>query len=328
MSPLKVQLSRREALLGLSMATAACVSPALANAPLTGAVGRPQRYRGKLGSFEVSTIADGGFFRDEPHKFLAVNATQEDVSETLAEEFYPPDFYELGFAPAIVNTGTEVVLFDAGIGAVRRPDAGKLRARLATVDLKPEQVDVIVLTHLHIDHTGGLFEDGAPAFPNARYVVSAPEFDYWTMSGEPLNSDLGVIKLSANFARENLVGVADRMTFIKPGEDVVSGITALDVRGHTPGHLAFNIESDGERLVVAGDALIHPALSFRRPDWQHVFDFDAEAAAKSRIELLGMLAADRVPFTAYHMPLPSIGYVERHDDAYRYVAAGYQLNRF
>ena len=320
--------TRRNVLVGMGATAALAAGPASAAADLAGQVARPMRFRGKLGAFEMIAISDGGFFRDAPRDFLAVNAEEADVSDVLQNDFYPPDFYELGFAPAIINTGNELVLFDTGIGNVRRPEAGQLRDRLALVDLTPEQIDVVVLSHFHIDHTGGLIEDGAPAFPNARYVASAVEFDYWTTSDEAANSEFGVVKLSAQFARENVARLAEKMTFVGHGQNVARGITAMDVAGHTPGHLAFNIESEGERLVIASDALIHPSLSFRRPDWEHIFDVDGAQAAAARKSLLSMLAADRVPFMAYHMPFPNVGFAEPSGDGYRYVSVGYQFSRF
>ncbi len=100
----------------------------------------------------------------------------------------------------------------------------------------------------------------------------------------------------------------------------------MAAHGHTPGHTAFHIESDGKRLLLGGDFCNHYVVSLQRPDWHVRFDMDKEGAVATRKKILGMLAADKIPFTAYHMPFPAVGYVENKDGGFRYVPASYQLN--
>ena len=107
---------------------------------------------------------------------------------------------------------------------------------------------------------------------------------------------------------------------------VVSGIEAIDSRGHTPGHTCYHIESEGARLMVTGDVCNHYVVSMQRPDWHVRFDMDKEGAVAARKKILGMIAADRIPFVGYHMPYPAVGYAEVLGDGFRYVPASYQLN--
>ncbi len=115
------------------------------------------------------------------------------------------------------------------------------------------------------------------------------------------------------------------MTFLNDQGEVVSGIRAMAAPGHTPGHMAFHIESEGKRLLLGADFCNHYVLSLQRPDWEVRFDADKAKAAETRKKMLDMIAADRIPFTSYHMPFPSVGYVEKAGEGYRYVPATYQM---
>jgi len=112
---------------------------------------------------------------------------------------------------------------------------------------------------------------------------------------------------------------------INPGDDVVSGVTTIDAYGHTPGHLAFIIESQGKQLLLGGDFANHYVWSLAYPDWELRFDRDREMAAKTRRRILSMLAYEKIPFIGYHMPWPGLGYVDTHNDGYHYNAASYQM---
>lgn len=135
------------------------------------------------------------------------------------------------------------------------------------------------------------------------------------------------MKPFAALFRDYMVPLADKTTFLKPGDEVVPGIRALAAYGHTPGHLAFDIESGGKRLVFWGDCAHHHVASLVHPDWHCVFDVDREQGAKTRARMFDTVATDRVAVSAFHMPFPSIGYVERRKDGgYRWIPHSYQLD--
>ena len=180
----------------------------------------------------------------------------------------------------------------------------------------------IRLTHFHPDHIGGLSEDGKPAFPNARYVTGQAEYDFWS----PAEKASGPTERVGKLVQSHVVPLAGRMSFLKDGGTVASGITAVASFGHTPGHMAFHIESDGKRLMVTADVANHYVISLQRPDWHVGFDMDKDKAAAARKSVFGMIAADKIPFTGYHMPFPNVGYVEPMGGGFRYVAAGYQMD--
>ncbi len=304
--------SRRAVLTGIA-ATGMAMGSANAAAPLLGPL-RPTARRVRLGGFEVTTILDASRTVDGPQGIFGQDQSVEAVEAELSTAALSPTTMEFTFTPTIVNTGKELVLFDTGNGPEGGFAQGALAVKMVEAGYKPEDIDVVVITHMHGDHIGGLMQGGAPTFPNARYVTGQAEYDAWAANGE-----------AAKF-QSNVVPLAEKMTFLGDGGEVVSGVTAVSAFGHTPGHMTYHIESEGHRLLITADTANHYILSLQNPDWEVRFDMDKAAAAATRRKIFGMVAADKIPFIGYHMPFPGIGYLEPKGDGFRYLAAGYQLN--
>ena len=177
------------------------------------------------------------------------------------------------------------------------------------------------MSHMHPDHIGGLLTGGEPTFPNATYTVGSTEYDFFS------NTDLvgSPAERIHNFVTANVAPFVEKARFVAPGDSVAPGIEVFKAFGHTPGHLAFHLESEGQRLVLTADTANHFVLALARPDLAFAYDFDAEAASTTRREILGMIAADKVPFLGYHMPFPGIGYLTAQGDGFLYEPMSYQL---
>lgn len=304
------KMTRRSALFA---AAAFPFAPALLTArPAEAAAGMlgsqtPVFNRFKLGGFEVTTLLAGTRPVEKPNEIFGLNATPEEFKAAADAAFIPTDVAQFFFTPTVVNTGAELVLFDTGLSA---EGTG---AALAAAGISPDQVDVVVITHMHGDHIGGMMTAaGTPTYANARYVTGGVEHNHWSAAGNE-GFDKSVKPMN------------DKFSFLDDGGSVTSGITAKMAAGHTPGHMIYLIESEGKSLAVTADTANHFVWSLAHPDWEVRFDMDKAAAAAARRDVFGMLAADRLPFIGYHMPFPGLGFVEAQGGGFRYVPASYQM---
>jgi glyoxylase-like metal-dependent hydrolase (beta-lactamase superfamily II) len=281
-------------------------SVARASAPMMGTGIVPFR-RFKLGEFDVTTLLAGTATRPDPHTIFGLNVDDETFAEVSAAANIPTDKAQFFFTPTVVNTGAELVLFDTGLSGEGT------KAALESAGYTADQVDVVVLTHMHGDHIGGVtLEDGSVTFPNARYVTGRTEYDAWAA-------------MDNDGFKSKVQPLAEQFTFLEDGGSVASGLTNMAAFGHTPGHSNYMVESGGKQLVLGADFANHYVWSLGHPDWEVSFDMDKAAAATTRRRILDMLAADKTPFIGYHMPWPAIGYVETSGDAFAYVPHTYQL---
>jgi glyoxylase-like metal-dependent hydrolase (beta-lactamase superfamily II) len=330
----RTDLPRRRLLAsGAALAIAPAIAgmlpaPSQAAAPPLG-LSRATHYRFRLGAFEVTNILDAGAMLDGPWPIVGEDQPPEEVERLMRENLLPGKRFRPGFTPTLVNTGKELILFDTGNGVdgfVPRPEGGWLAKMLGPAGFAPEQIDVVVLTHGHPDHIGGLMEGGRPLFPRARYVMGDVEHNFWSagdrLSAPPESNEYR----SARLFEANVAPLAARMSFIGADGEVAPGIRAIGAYGHTPGHLAFHIESQGKRLLLWGDAAHHEVASLARPDWHAFFDMDKDQGAATRKRIYDMAAAERLPVVGCHMSFPSLGFVERKDAAYRWLPVTYQLD--
>jgi glyoxylase-like metal-dependent hydrolase (beta-lactamase superfamily II) len=265
---------------------------------------------------------------DGPWPIVGEDRPKEEVERLMRDSLLPESRFQPGFSPLVVNTGRETVLIDTGNGAggfVPRPAAGRLVESLAAAGFALEQIDVVALTHCHVDHIGGVMEAGRAQFPNARYAVGALEYDFWTRD-ERLAAPVGQNEnKSARMFRATLPPLAERATFLKPGDEVVPGLTAVAAYGHTPGHFGYHVESEGKRLFAWGDCAHHEVASLAHPEWSALFDMDKQQGVATRRRIYDMAAAERLPVLGYHTSFPSLGMVERSGTAYRWVPVSYQF---
>jgi glyoxylase-like metal-dependent hydrolase (beta-lactamase superfamily II) len=246
----------------------------------------------------------------------------EQIAAIATAANLPTDRLENNFIPTLVNTGSELVLFDTGCGHFRRNNgAGFLLERLADAGYAPGDIDVVALTHVHPDHIGGILEDGEIAFPNAQLMIGRREFDEWNSGANipPQRAENREMFLKL------IAPLAERFVFLEDGDRVASGVTAEAAFGHSIGQMMFRIESAGKQVLVWGDIANHFVFSVGNPDSPVGFDDDKDTAIATRRRVLDMCATDGLLIAGHHMPYPSVGYVERNGDAYRWTPAAYQL---
>ncbi len=301
-----LEFTRRSALI-----TGAAAPLALGAGSIAQAGGHASKAMAKargftIGNFTVTTLLAGSAVREEPQKIFGMNVSAEEFASVSEENFLSIDSAQFYFTPTVVQTGSETILFDTGL------NGPGITAALAEAGIAPGDITHVVITHMHGDHIGGLMTDGAPTFANAAYITGQAEYDHWAAAGNERFD--GMVK-----------PLAEKMSFLGAGDTVISGITAVAQFGHTPGHMGYMLESGGQQLHLAADLANHYVWSLGYPDWEVRFDMDKAAAAASRREILGMLAADRVPMVGYHCPFPGAGFIEARGDGFRWVPVSYQI---
>ncbi|MES5048239.1 MBL fold metallo-hydrolase [Rhizobium nepotum] len=295
---------------------------ALAAAPPRSEVASSGFHHFMLGEFEITVILDGMRAFDGPHPTFGADRDAGEVQSLMEANFLPSNRMVGQFNPVLVNTGTDLILFDSGNGPEGREfGTGQLASRIAASGYALSDVTIVAISHLHADHINGLMDGDRPAFSHARYVVGQAEWDFWTstdFSGTPA-------AMHATAIQKKVLPLRGKMTFIGAGVSIAPGVTSMAAAGHTPGHMAFLLESAGRTLLLTGDTANHFVASLQKPDWEVSFDMDKGAAASSRRRIFGMLAAEKMPFIGYHMPHPSAGYVEPFDTGFRFVPVSYQF---
>ena len=312
------KFTRRTFLAGSALAAvSASADPAAAAAPSADKE-TPGIYRYRIGTFELTALYDGIWYRPITDAFIR-NAPFAEVEHALADAFMPADKLATPFTTLIVNTGKKLVLLDTGTGGQIAPSAGVLRDNLAAAGIDPRAVDQIVISHFHPDHINGIKDkDNDLVFPNAEILVPAAEWAFW-MDDANMNAAEGALKLTFRNQRRIFADIAKQVTRYEPGQEVSPGIVTVPAAGHTPGHTVFAVHSGDQSLMVLSDTAQHPAVFARHPDWQAAFDIDGDAAVVTRKKLFDRAAADRMLVTGYHFPFPACGHLIKTASGYEHV---------
>lgn len=234
------------------------------------------------------------------------------ASPEMLQQYIPSGEYPMAVTSALIQDAERIILIDTGLG-------NKLPQHLQQRNINPEDVDVILITHMHFDHINGLMHDGKAVFPNAKIYISEPEVAYWmdnanisTFPEEQQELITGYFKNS----QDVLDAYSDRIVTFSPreinenGSAVISGIQALAAYGHTPGHTAFLLENQGEKLLIMGDLWHVGAIQFPHLDVTVVYDVNPEQAAQSRRALFAYAATNAIPVTGMHQFNPEFGLIK------------------
>ena len=318
---------RAAAVLGGIPALSLVPALAAAEAPAQHSDQAPGFFRFYVGDVEVTALYDGsglvpsGMLHGAPPARMA--GLMEDAG--LDPEVGEP----ISINAFLLNTGDQLVLVDAGCGAAMGPTAGFLPANLRAAGYAPEQVDAVLLTHLHPDHALGLADpDGRALFPRAVVRPSKAEADYWLSDERLASASEGhqALEKSASFLtglRAAMDPYSGRLRPFAPGEAPAVGVAAEPLPGHTPGHCGFRVSSRDQSLLIFGDTMHCPAVQLFLPSVSVEFDVDQEAAVATRLPLLSRLDEESCWVAAAHMPFPGLGGIRARDEGYAWLPVPY-----
>jgi len=280
----------------------------------------PSRYALKVGEIDVMVISDGVL--SLPSAMLGHNVNAAVRAAWLEDMFLPTDVLEWALNAVVVRSGGRTILIDAGMG-MEFPDlprSGKLAQRLKAAGIDLASVTDVVLTHMHMDHCGGLLADGVKERlrPDLRVHVAAAEAEFWeapdfSRVSMPPGFPDALRRTGKNFLKE----YHSRLRTFENEYEVTPGVVVQRTGGHTPGHSVVRLASGGDRLTFAGDAVFQ--VGFEHPDWYNGFEHDPEEAARVRVRLLRELAANRESLVATHLSFPSVCHVAVDGDVFRWV---------
>jgi len=304
--------------LALAFATAASAAAPMAKSSA------PGFFRMMLGDFEVTAISDGTV--DLPVDEL-LNEPKPETQRALARQFLKVPV-ETSVNAYLVNTGSKLVLIDAGAGGLFGPTLGNLVANIKAAGYQPEQVDEIYITHMHPDHVGGLSTDGKANFPNAVVRADQHDADFWLSADNLAKAD----KDSKGFFQGAQASLAP---YVQAGKfqafdgdtDLVPGVRVHASHGHTKGHTTYFVESRGQKLALWGDLMHVAAVQFPKPSVTIKFDTDNKAAAAQRKAAYADAAKNGYWVGAAHLAFPGIGHLTAQGNGYAFIPVNYTVAR-
>lgn len=313
----------RRDLLSMAAAMPALTLPSLARADLgPPATANPGHFSFTLGMAKLTVISDGHL--ETPASGLGVNADPGEVQAFLKAHFLSPTSNYSHTNHLLIELGEAKVLVDTGSGSRFLDTAGRLMENLDAAGIDASTITHVVITHAHPDHIWGIRDDFDEAIiPDAAYFLGETERTYWMQDG--------LLASAPAEAQQFIVGAQNSINvdgaeweLVSDGTEIAPGVRVIDTPGHTPGHMAVVVESDGQQLMAVGDAMNHAWMNFAHPDWVNGFDMDGDMTAATRRRLLDMAVADQIAVLGYHFPFPGVGHVMKEGEAYRFVPALWQ----
>ena len=283
-------------------------------------------YRFRVGDISATVLSDG--LIGGPPRVYASNAPEAELQEVLKRAFLPLDRLTLNLNTLLIETNRRRILLEAGAGQTMGPQGGRIFENLAAIGLRPEDIDVVVVSHTHPDHVGNLrTADGGKAFPRAAIFAPRADWDFFVRNDPDLSYMPVPEDFRRNFAaaiKRSVEPVTNGIELYEAGAEIVPGLTTLPAFGHTPGMANFLVQSGGDQLLLTADLAYHPIVNVDRP-WTPGPDRDKDAALASRRRIFDMAAADRLLVPGFHYPFPGLGRILKTDTAYAWVPVDWQF---
>lgn len=278
----------------------------------------PGYYRMALGGIEMTALFDGALELDSN---LLKNTSAREVSSLHARQFIKGSALQVAVNAFVINIGGKLVLVDAGAGKAFGPKLGQIVANLKAAGHTPEQIDVVLITHLHGDHVAGLADaEGRVVFPNAQVWSAQADNEFWlseAIAAKAPKEAQPFFKMARDAAAPYIKS-GQWKTFTSD-QELVPGIVSFAANGHTPGHSGYLIGSGEDRLLIWGDIVHNHAVQFARPQVAIEFDVDPKAAVVTRKRILAKAAKERLLIAGMHLPFPGIGHVRQEARGYSWV---------
>jgi glyoxylase-like metal-dependent hydrolase (beta-lactamase superfamily II) len=304
------QVTRRQMLWSASALAATSLLPKLARAQA--------QFSFAQGEFRITVLSDG--YISIPGEIMAPEVTLDERAALLKRLDAPSGVVRAPCNIPLIRKGNDLILVDIGSGHKYQPSDGSLAQNLQAAGIDPAAITKVVFTHAHPDHIWAtLAENGSLRYPNATYYIGATEWNFWMDPGYRTAMPSALHEF-ARAAQRDLGAVKERAVMLKPGDDVVPGLRALDTAGHTPGHLSLELAGH-EGLLIAADVINNEIVSFEHPDWKFGYDTIPDLAIRNRVRFIDRAATDRIKLLGYHWAYPGVGYAERKDNAFRFVSA-------
>jgi glyoxylase-like metal-dependent hydrolase (beta-lactamase superfamily II) len=278
----------------------------------------PGYYRMQLGAFEITALYDG--YIDLDTKLLK-NTKPGEVQRLVARMFQTMPAVQTAVNAYVIHTGSNLILVDAGAAKLFGPSLGFVLDNLRAAGYAPEQIDTVLLTHMHGDHINGLVTaDGKAVFPNAEVRVAKAEADFWLgeeVAAKAPKDAQAFFKMARDGAAP--YRAANKLKTFEGNVELLSGVKAVATPGHTPGHTSFMFSSNGERLFIWGDIVHNYAVQFVNPGVAIEFDTDPKKAVATRRALMVEAAKEKYWVAGMHLPFPGIGHLRKDGAIYNWV---------
>ncbi len=282
-------------------------------------------HRFGLGALELTVVSDGHILFDPAQPLLAPEVGATDFKQVLRDNFLPEDYVDIAMNVLVIKAADRIILIDSGAGATMGERSGRLVANLQVAGFHPKDITDIVLTHAHSDHIGGLIKANKElTFPNANVYITKPEHDFWLgpqvdLSKSKLADKQWFINFSVDIIKNVEAALGDKLQLVEPDAALFDFLKLIPAPGHTPGHIALQISSQGETLFHLGDSTHTHVVLFEHPEWGFEADYNFDEGVATRTKLLGRLADSRMRAFSFHLPFPGLGHVRRKNISFEWV---------